>query len=244
MRSGVAHGALVAVAAAALAAGCGGGRKAPPPEPVTAPLRPYEAQAAEQFLAEQLAPVRRTAAVVPAGYRVRRLTDAGFAVAFPPDWQVLQHRDAVWPGVIPTLAHVNRGLAPYLAALVTPDSPLKLFGFDRRTMHGVATTATVIVSRQRHGAAYADWSPAVLEELRGLRGVGAVEGRHLTIPAGDAMLVQYRRGSIGTLQLFAVRGDSIVTLTLTARAASVRRYRSMFLRVARSLDLSVPVLHP
>ena len=247
MPSGRARAAVAAAAAALLAAGCAGARHEAPPRSDAAPpppLRPYDAAAAERLLADQLAPVQRTAAVVPRGYRVRRLTDAGFALAFPPSWQVLQHRDAVWPGVIPTLARVNRGLAPYLVALVVPDSPLKLLGFDRRTTGGRATTATVMVSRQRLGAAYPEWSAAVLAKLRGLRGLRAMTGRHLTIPAGDAMLVEYRRGRTGTLQLFAVRGDSIYTLTLTAPAASLRGYRAMFLRVARSLDLSVPALHP
>lgn len=236
---------VVAVAAAALLAGCGAGRRPapPPPAPVAAP-QPDRLQAAEQFLSDQLTGTQRSAAVVPAGYRVRRLADSGFAVAFPAGWQVLQHRDAAWPGVISSLARVNRGLAPYLRALVTPDSPLRLFGFDRRTTRGVATTATVLVSHQRFGAAYEEWSPAVLHALRRLHGLAAVSGRRLAIPAGDAMLVQYRRGGRGTLQLFAVRGDSIVTLTLVSRTASLRSYRPMFLRVARSLDLSVPLLHP
>lgn len=179
-----------------------------------------------------------TASAIPAGYRVRRLTDAGFAVAFPAGWQLLQRRDAAWPGTAQTLTRVDRTLAPYLAALVTPDSPLKLFGFDRRLP---AAKATVLVSHQSFGA---HWARGALRAVRALPGVQGLTHSRLRIAAGNALVVRYERAGLVTLQLFVPRGDSIVTLTLTAPPAAADRYRALFLAVGRTLDLSVPILHP
>ena len=182
--------------------------------------------------------LRPTVSAVPAGYRVRRLTDAGFAVAFPAGWQLLQRRDAAWPGAAQTLAHVDRTLAPYLAALVTPDSPLKLFGFDRSLP---AARATVLVSHDSFGAR---WALGALRAVRALPGVQGLTHRRLRIAAGNALVLRYERGGLVTLQLFVPRGDSIVTLTLTAPPAAAGRYRALFLAVGRTLDVSVPILHP
>lgn len=179
-----------------------------------------------------------TVSAVPAGYRLRRLTDAGFAVAFPAGWQLLQRRDAAWPGAAQTLTRVDRTLAPYLAALATPDSPLKLFGFDRRLP---AARATVLVSHQSFGA---HWARGALRSVRALPGVQGLTHSRLRIAAGNALVLRYRRGGLVTLQLFVPRGATIVTLTLTAPPAAAGRYRALFLAVGRTLDLSVPILHP
>ncbi|HET8606335.1 MAG TPA: hypothetical protein VFL66_04825 [Gaiellaceae bacterium] len=217
---------VLPVAALVLALGAGAAHAAP-----ARPVSP-----AEQYLEDQLA--HRAAPEVPSGFRVRRLTDAGFAVAFPAGWQVLQRRDAVWPGAAQTLVRFDRALAPYLAALVVPDSPLALVGFDRRLP---AATATVLVSR---GPAGAGWARGALRTVRELPGVRGVVQRRLRLPAGAALLVRYLRGRLATSQLFVARDSRILTLTLTAPPAAAPRYAATFLAVARSLDLSVPILHP
>lgn len=189
--------------------------------------------AAQAAFGPPLAPPGPT---VPDGYRVRRLTDSGFAVAFPPGWQLLQRRDAAWPGAAQTLARFDRSLAPYLAALAMPDSPLKLFGFDRSRP---AARATVLVSRG--GGAH--WARAALRGVRALPGVRGLTQRRLRIAAGDALLLRYDQGSLATLQLFVPRGSQMLTLTLSAPAAG-RRYDALFVAVARTLDTSVQILHP
>jgi hypothetical protein len=179
-----------------------------------------------------------TVSAVPAGYRVRRLTEAGFAVAFPAGWQLLQRRDAAWPGAAQTLARVDRTLAPYLAALVTPDSPLKLLGFDRSLP---AAKVTVLVSHDSFGAR---WARGALRTVRTLPGVRGLTHRRLRIGAGNALVLRYERAGLVTLQLVVPRGDSLLTLTLTAPPAAAGRYRALFLAVGRTLDVSVPILHP
>jgi hypothetical protein len=190
--------------------------------------------AAHAAFAPPLQPPKPT---VPDGYRVRRLTDAGFAIAFPAGWQLLQRRDAAWPGAAQTLSRFDRSLAPYLAALAVPDSPLKLFGFDRRLP---AARATVLVSR----GTGAHWARGALRAVRALPGVRRLTAQRLRIAAGDALLLRYDQGGVATLQLFVPRGSEILTLTLTAPTDAVRRYGALFLAVARTLDTSVQILHP
>jgi hypothetical protein len=156
------------------------------------------------------------AAVVPDGHRVRTVRDAGLSVALPAGWQMLRHRDAVWPGVV-DLRRVNPRFAPHLSGLVVADSPLELFGFDRRGAAGDAATMTVLVSRQTFGSGYAAWSAGVPAALRTLRGGGRLRSVRLDLPGGQALLSS-RRGRDGELRLFAARADAIVTLTLDARA--------------------------
>lgn len=187
--------------------------------------------------AASVPPLQPPKPTVPDGYRVHRLTEAGFAVAFPAGWQLLERRDAAWPGAAQTLARFDRTLAPYLAALAVPDSPLKLFGFDRRRP---AARVTVLVSR----GTGAHWARGALRAVRALPGVRGLSSRRLRIAAGDALLLRYDQGRVATLQLFVPRGGQILTLTLTAPTAAARGYDALFLAVARTLDTSVQILHP
>jgi hypothetical protein len=216
-----------------LLAGCAGTRA------TTAPQRPKPSPAVEQFLADQLA--HRSPPVVPSGYRVRHVSEAGFSIAFPAGWQVLERRDAVWPGTISTLARVDRGLAPYLSALVVPDTPLKLVGFDRRD---TGATATVLVST----GAGRGWANVALAGVRQLPAVRGLYARLLPLPAGRALFLRYgqdfRGRRLSTLQLFVERNGRILTLTLSAPPARAGAYARTFLAVARSVDLSVEILHP
>lgn len=165
---------LALIAAAALAAGCGSATRAP---------------------RRALAARHPNAVTVPAppGYRTHRLTSAGVSIALPIGWQVLAQRDAVFPGVREILTRLDRSFALPLAELGSPDSPLKLFAFDRSFARGRPTTIQVVQATYARPGGYDSWAPRMAAALRhapGLRGAVAIAG--VQLPAGLALRGIYR----------------------------------------------------
>src|SRR4029078_2359832 len=81
----------------------------------------------------------------PDGFRRHTVREAGISVALPIGFQVLGQRDAALPRVYPHVREVDAAFPGFylnlvkldqsfrgpIAALASPESPLKLFAFDR-----------------------------------------------------------------------------------------------------------------
>src|SRR4051812_18089418 len=110
---------LAAAAVLLLAAGCGAVQQttaeAPPPPPPA-----------------------------PDGFRRHTVREAGISVALPIGFQVLAQRDAAFPGVYLNLVKLDQSFRGPISALASPESPLKLFAFDRVFWHKRSTTAMLV----------------------------------------------------------------------------------------------------
>jgi hypothetical protein len=139
-------------------------------------------------------------------------------------------------------SRLNRGLGAAIAALSLPDGPLKLLGFDPRTLHGYTTTASVMLTPARPGASYAEWSAQAIRATRRLPSIqGPVRARRVDHPLGDALRLEYvrRYGTgprISTLQYVVTRGSTTYVVTYSTLPRLMARYAKQF--AASALTLS------
>lgn len=226
-------GLLLAVLALA---GCGGSRAAGEPAPPRPPDRSAQAQA---LLEAAFEPRPRARARVAEGFRVRRVGEARLSLALPRGWMSVTRLDAVHPGASQTLARAYPRLAPFLAGLLLPESPLVLLGFERG---GTDATISVLVSPVRGGMAYADWARAVERQVRALPTFRApLRARRVALAAGDAVRLSYLRRTGGrtlaTLHYVVVRGERAYAIVYAVPARDAARYRALFDASARTLSL-------
>jgi hypothetical protein len=242
------RGVLVTVALLVLllAAGCAGTEQAAPPPEDQAPAVD-RTNAAQSFLRASLAgknPVREAA--VPNGFRLRESRMDNVALAFPRGWQALTSMDARYPGVMQMFGRINHGLATAVGALSLPDGPLKLLGFDPRTLHGLATTASVMVVSADPEATYEAWSVEVIHYTRGLPSVrGPVRARRVDHPLGPALRLDYVRRyadgpRIATVQFFVNSGETGYVVTYSTHPKLMKRYAAQFAASARTLRQADP----
>jgi len=242
------RGVLVTVAllASLFLAGCAGTEQAAPPPESEAPAVD-RTTAAQSFLRASLAgknPVREAA--VPRGFRLRESRIDNVALAFPHGWQALTPMDARFPGVMQMFGRINHGLATAVGALSLPDGPLKLLGFDPRTLHGLATTASVMVVSANPEAPYEAWSVDVIRYTRGLPSVhGRVRARKVDHPLGPALRLDYvrRYGSgprIATVQFFVNSGETGYVVTYSTHPKLMKRYAAQFAASVRTLRQADP----
>lgn len=175
---------------------------------------------------------------VPDGFDVRRVTAEGFSVAFPRRWTALAQPDVVFPGVIRTLSRAHRSLTPSLLGLAAPDSPLKLLAFHGRAGEDFATTANVFVGPAPPGNTFERQARAIVRTVRALRGVkGGVDVQRLTLPAGEALRLEYMRAGTATVQYVTVRGDRLYAVVYATRPSLRSRYSREFALSARTLSI-------
>lgn len=223
-----------------LAACAGTEQAAEPPEP-QAPAVDRTA-AAQAFLRASLtgrSPAREAA--LPRGFKLRESRTGNVALAFPRGWQALTTTDARFPGVVQMFGRVNHGLATAVAALSMPDGPLKLLGFDPRTLGGLATTASVVVVRANPEAPFGAWSVKVIRYTRSLPSVeGRVRAQRVEHPLGAALRLDYVRHyakgpRIATVQFFVNSGEIGYVITYATRPRLMTRYAEQFAASARTL---------
>jgi hypothetical protein len=233
--------ALVTTLTALLAAGCGGAGEVE----VVAPSGDEAPQAVALRAPAEAAPRSAAPAAprVPAGFRGRRLPEAGLELAVPRGWIALGRRDAVWPGTARTLTRIDRGVAGAIAALGMPDSPLKLLalvpaGSKADRFHGTVSLAvTPVASAPR---AFGDWAHRATQAmLAGAQPAGRVETRRVRLPVGDAVRLAYERtrggARLATVQLAALAGDRMVLLVLTSTPERIGALERRFDVLARSI---------
>jgi hypothetical protein len=233
--------AAVALLVVLLSAGCAGTEQGAPPAEPEAPAVDRTA-AARSFLRASLEgrnPVREAA--VPRGFKLRESRMDNVALAFPRGWQALTPMDARFPGVRQTFGRINHSLATAVGALSMPDGPLKLLGFDPRTLHGLATTASVMVVSANPEAPYEAWSGKVIRYTRGLASVKSrVRARKVGHPLGPALRLDYvrRYGNgprIATVQFFVNSGETGYVVTYSTPPKLMKHYAAQFAASARTL---------
>jgi hypothetical protein len=236
----------IALLAVLALAGCAGAEQAAQPAEPQAPAVDRTA-AAQAFLRASLAgknPVREAA--VPKGFRLRQSRSDNVALAFPHGWQALTSMDARYPGVVQMFGRLNHGLASAVGALSLPDGPLKLLGFDPRTLHGLATTATVMVVSADTEEPYAAWSSEIIRYTRGLPSVhGPIRATKVDHPLGAALRLDYIRRygkgpRIATVQFVVNSGETGYIVTYSTHPKLMKRYAAQFAASARTLRQADP----
>jgi hypothetical protein len=239
--------AVVALLVVLPLAGCAGAEQAASPAPELQPVALDRSAAAQAFVAASLAgrsPIREAA--VPRGFRLRESHSDNVALAFPRGWQALTSNDARFPGTMQMFGRLNRGLASAVAALSMPDGPLKLLGFDPRTLDGLATTASVMVVSANPDASYAIWSDRVVRQTRRLPSTdGRINARRVDLPLGSALRLHYFRRygdgrRIATLQFFVNHGELGYIVTFATHPKLMKRYAAQFAASARTLREADP----
>lgn len=183
---------------------------------------------------------------VPHGYRVHAIREAGVTVALPIGWQVLGQHDAAFPGALENLGRLDRSFVRLVGALTSPDSPLKLFAFDRVFWHHRATTAMVSQATYGRPGAYGRWAGRMARDLRDAPGrIGRIRASRVELPAGPALRAVYRTSTRDTITIYVVaaRGGLWAVMFRTP-AETLPSRRGAFARVASSLEVAEPVGGP
>jgi hypothetical protein len=219
--------ALAVTAAAVVLAGCGGQavRESEPPD---------GREAAQSSV---------STVVVPDGFRLRRVPEAGLQLALPRGWIGLARRDAAFPGTIQTLSRIDRSVSGAIAMLAQPDSPLRLLAFVPPTAAGqkfAGSVSLVVTAAPPARAALGSWKKDVVRALRDDETVrGRVDVRPVRLGAGDGVRISFermRRGErVATVQIAAVEGDRMTLLVLTTNPARAHALGRTLDRIADTL---------
>jgi hypothetical protein len=180
---------------------------------------------------------------VPHGYRVHAIREAGVTVALPIGWQVLGQHDAAFPGALENLGRLDRSFVRLVGALTSPDSPLKLFAFDRVFWHHRATTAMVSQATYGRPGAYGRWAGRMARDLRDAPGrIGRIRASRVELPAGPALRAVYRTSTRDTITIYVVaaRGGLWALIFRTPTALAAHRAPG-FARAAATLALTEPL---
>jgi hypothetical protein len=236
--------AVVALLVVLPLAGCAGAERAASPEPEPAAVD--RTAAAQAFVASSLGKRPNHQAAVPRGFRLRESHSDNVALAFPSGWQALTANDARFPGVMQMFGRLKRGLASAVAALSMPDGPLKLLGFDPRTLDGLPTTASVMIVSVNPDAPYRSWSDEIVRQTRRLPSTdGRIRASKVDHPLGATLRLDYFRrygqGSrIATVQFFVNRGETGYIVTFATHPKLMKRYAAQFATSARTLRAADP----
>jgi hypothetical protein len=177
----------------------------------------------------------------PAGFR-RHDLGAGVSLALPVGWQVVGHRDAGSPGVLQALRRIDPSFAASVSALAQPDSPLKLFAFDRAFWHHRPTTAMFLQATTSKPGPFRRWSATMAAQLRHAPGrVGPVAQERLELPAGTALRARYRTSTDDTVTVYAWAGrEGVWALVFRAPTPHSAAVEPLFRRAAATLVLPRP----
>jgi hypothetical protein len=175
-------------------------------------------------------------------FRRHTVANAGLSVDLPAGWQVLAQRDAVFPGIRQIMTRLDASFALPVAELGIPDSPLKLFAFDRRFRRGHPTTILVVQATYRPPAPYSVWAPQMRRAFA-RRGVFAFARVDLAV--GPALRATRRNARGETQVTYVVPGRTgLWALMLRTPSGRARRDGRLLFRAASSLELGTPVGGP
>lgn len=163
----------------------------------------------------------------------------GVSLEVPASW--ISVGSSLPRSVLDQLARENPKLAPSIAQLSQPNSPMKFLALDPAVRKGFATNVNVVVTPVRSGMSFSLYRAALLAELRSVVTTPIAE-RAVTVNGARAVRVSYRlRLSLGrkrtvqTLQYAFLRGRRSVVVTYTTLPAFAAAYQRTFARSARSI---------
>ncbi|HET7572155.1 MAG TPA: hypothetical protein VFJ77_05735 [Gaiellaceae bacterium] len=217
------------VAAAVAAAGCGGG------------VRPAAAPAGREAVRT---PAAHAPDDTPVGFRLHRSAEGGVSLALPLGWLALAGPDARYPGVIQTLTGTHRAFLPYLLALASPGSPLKLFGWDTASSRARPSTVSVQLVLSTAPGPYSRWARKALRSLAAAKTLrGRLDARRADLPAGPALRVEFARSDGDRVLLYVVSaGGGLWAVAFAAPPGAAGR--DSWDRAAATLALTRPVGGP
>jgi hypothetical protein len=210
----------LAVAVLLTAAGCGAAAS----RDATPPTRPQYPEA-------------------PDGFRRHTVREAGVSVALPIGFQVLAQRDAAYPGTYINLTKLDPTFRGPISALASPESPLKLFAFDRVFWHERSTTAMLVQATYGRPGLTSLWMERMRRSLAGAAGrAGPLRTSVVALPSGSALRAEYRTTARDTEIVYIVAGRTgLWALMFRTPTPTARSRRTQFDVAARTIETSVPV---
>ena len=179
----------------------------------------------------------------PDGFRRHTVREAGISVALPIGFQVLAQRDAAFPGVYLNLVKLDQSFRGPIAALASPESPLKLFAFDRVFWHKRSTTAMLVQATYGKPGFASKWMERMRRSLARVAGrVGPLRTSVLALPAGPALRAEYRTSAGDTQIVYIVAGRTgLWALMFRTPTPTAPSRRAEFDAAARTIETSSPV---
>jgi hypothetical protein len=196
--------------------------------------------------AEDAAPAHPRFSKAPDGFRRHSVREAGVSVALPIGFQVLAQRDAAYPGTYLNLTKLDPTFRGPIAALASPESPLKLFAFDRVFWHKRSTTAMLVQATYGKPGHPSRWMERMRRSLAGAAGrVGPLRTSVVALPSGSALRAEYRTTAGDTEIVYIVASRTgLWALMFRTPTPTARARRGSFDRAARTLETSTPVGGP
>lgn len=179
----------------------------------------------------------------PNGFRRHAVREAGISVALPIGFQVLAQRDAAFPGVYLNLVKLDQSFRGPISALASPESPLKLFAFDRVFWHKRSTTAMLVQATYGRPGLASRWMERMRRSLAGAAGrVGPLRTSVLAFTVGPALRAEYRTSLGDTQIVYIVAGRTgLWALMFRTPTPTMVARRAQFDAAARTLETSSPV---
>jgi hypothetical protein len=166
----------------------------------------------------------------------------GMSLTVPATWVAVDSR--LPQSVVDRLSQENPRLAPFLAGLSQPGSPIRFIALDRTVRGGFATNVNVVVVPLSQSLTFAQYQNALASELRA---VGARNLRRslVTIDGARAVRLLYRfqlklgkAFTVQTLQYGFLRSGRSVVVTYTTLPGQAARYEQTFATSAASIRFS------
>ena len=179
----------------------------------------------------------------PNGFRRHTVREAGISVALPIGFQVLAQRDAAFPGVDLNLVKLDQSFRGPISALASPESPLKLFAFDRVFWHKRSTTAMLVQATYGRPGLASAWMSRMRRSLAGAAGrIGPLRTSVLAFTVGPALRAEYHTSLGDTQIVYIVAGRTgLWALMFRTPTPTAGARRAEFDAAARSLETSSPV---
>jgi hypothetical protein len=173
------------------------------------------------------------------GFQRHAVPAQGISLAVPASWIVVD--SSFSQTLIDRVSQQNPKLAPYIAQLGQPGSPMKFLALDPAVRHAFATNVNVVVAPARRGTTFAHYTTALLAGLRAIAS-GLITKRVVTIGGAKALRVSYRfrfafgqMRTVQTLQYAFVRGPRTIVVTYTTLPVEATRYAPTFQQSAASI---------
>jgi hypothetical protein len=179
------------------------------------------------------------------GTRLHEVAPAGFSLHLPSDWRAVPDLD-VLETELESFREENPEVERYLRA-VLQNELIEFFAFDPDVRRGFATNVNVVRFPVDGTPSFAEWSERVVAETERLpTRVGGVEHSRESLPAGEALRIEYENefrtnageNRVATRQYVFVVDERGYVLTFSTLPEQAETYAAVFRAAAESFRIA------
>jgi hypothetical protein len=176
---------------------------------------------------------------------VYELSEPTFSLGVPKSWTAITRDELRESGAMERFSRDNPAIAPVLDGILRSGSPMKFIALDPAIRQGFVTNVNVVVQDVPDDMELSDLARSSAADLRSLGVVRGLRTSVVSLPAGEAVKINYRMRirygaatrSVATLQYALIEDGESYVVTYSTLPDLEQRYASTFTDSAQSLRL-------